>query len=98
MNPTGAEAQAVLDVPVLIGSVRNGRRSADVARVVVDALGRRDGVRAGTIDLAEPELPILRDRTTRADAPPPVRAMGEAVARADGLVIVGRPEERPGPP
>ena len=78
-----------LSIPVLLGTIRVGRRSAHVARLL---LGRLDGhgeVATALIDLAELDLPVMRHRLGETDAAPPgAVGLSEELSRADGLVIV----------
>jgi NAD(P)H-dependent FMN reductase len=87
-----------LEIPVLLGTIRAGRRSGDVARLVRDELGRRDGITTHLIDLAEYDFPVMRERLSQAERPPGgLREFSAALARADGLAIVA-PEYKNGYP
>jgi NAD(P)H-dependent FMN reductase len=93
---TGGEAYR--NIPVLLGSRRVGRRSARVARFLLNGLAARDGIVTDLIDLAEVDLPILRERPDETDTPPPSFPSFRAkVAGAQGLVIVA-PEYKGGYP
>ncbi|QEH38545.1 FMN-dependent NADPH-azoreductase [Aquisphaera giovannonii] len=95
---TGDATARALNLPVLVGSVREGRRSIHVARHVGDALARREGIEAGLIDLSEFDLPILIERPQQADRPPPgYEPFQSRLRAADGLVIVS-PEYKGGIP
>src|SRR5690348_825293 len=59
-----------LDIPVLLGSARHGRRSDLVAGLVFEHLRRRPQVAARLFDLATLDLPIMRRRGSEADPPP----------------------------
>ncbi len=72
-----------LFIPVILGTVRKGRRSEQVAKLMVDEVAKRPGVETELIDIAK--LPIQVD-DTGTDAPIP--GFREAMARMDGLVIV----------
>ncbi len=75
-------------VPVLLGTVRRGRRSEAVARAVVAALQAR-GVATSLLDLADPPIPMLVERRTRLDPrDPAVEALGRALDAADALLVV----------
>ena len=59
-----------LTIPVLLGTIRASRRSAHVARLL---LGRLEGlakVATALIDLADLDLPVMRDRLGETDAAP----------------------------
>lgn len=72
-----------LYIPVILGTTRQGRMSAPVARFVVDELSRVEGVETGLIDLADIPLPVddagesIKDTTFASN-----------MDRADGLAIV----------
>jgi NAD(P)H-dependent FMN reductase len=72
-----------LYIPVLLGTVRKGRRSLAVARLMAAELARRPGIETELIDVAE--LPLRTD-----DAGEAIKDAGFAARmdRADGLVIV----------
>lgn len=78
-----------LKVLVLLGSVRHGRVSDRVATFVMQRLARLDGVVPQLVDLEAVGLPVMDERLGRVDPEPPgLRALGEAIAGADGIVIV----------
>ncbi len=78
-----------LDIPVLLGSVRRGRRSPVVARWVHRRLLARGGVASDLVDLAELELPVMEERLRMRDDPPDgLEGLSAGIDRADGLVIV----------
>ena len=79
----GASPQRPLFIPVILGTARKGRMSANAARVVLEVLQQRDGVETELIDIC--------------DLPMPVDDAGEAIksadfsakmTRADALAIV----------
>jgi NAD(P)H-dependent FMN reductase len=72
-----------LNIPVVLGTTRKGRRSANVAATMAELLGRRAGVQTALIDLTNLPLPID-------DAGEAVKDSGfaAAMAAADGLVLV----------
>lgn len=79
---------APLRIPVLIGSVRRGRRSIRAARFAVDRLTRA-GADATLLDLAELDLPVMEERLHMRDDPPPgLERFSETIASADAVVIV----------
>src|SRR5262245_5675970 len=72
-----------LSIPVILGTVRQGRMSAHAARFMVDHLATKRGVETELIDIAT--LPL-----TTADAGEATKdaALSATLTRADGLVIV----------
>jgi len=72
-----------LFVPVLLGTVRQGRMSLPVARLVVSELSRRPGIETELIDIARIPLPI--DDAGQAIKDPTFAAQ---MSRADALVVV----------
>ncbi len=81
-----------LHLPVLLGTVRRGRHSAAVARLVHDLLARREGVVTELIDIRQ--LDIATD-----DAGEAVKQaeFADTISVADGFVIVA-PEYNHGYP
>jgi NAD(P)H-dependent FMN reductase len=87
-----------LFIPVLLGTIRSGRRSAHVARYILRALESRGGIDTELIDLAELDLPVMRCRLNETDSPPPgLVEFSATLARADGLAIIA-PEYKNGYP
>jgi len=72
-----------LYIPVILGTTRQGRMSAAVARFVVDELSRVEGVETGLIDLADIPLPVDDAGESIKDA-----TFATNMDRADGLAIV----------
>ena len=78
-----------LTIPVLLGTVRAGRRSAHVARLLLGRLEDRGDVATALVDLADLDLPVMRHRLGETDdAPPDAVDLSEKLSRADGLGIV----------
>jgi NAD(P)H-dependent FMN reductase len=87
-----------LNIPVLLGTIRVGRRSAHVARLLLGRLEGRNDVATALIDLADLDIPVMRDRLGETDdAPSGAVGLSEKLIRADGLVIVA-PEYKNGYP
>ena len=87
-----------LYIPVLLGTIRIERQSVHVARFIVEKLYEYEDVETELIDLAAYDIPLLEQRLSRmVDPPPGLRAFGEAMRRADGLLIVA-PEYKNGYP
>ena len=85
-----------LTIPVLLGTIRAGRRSAHVARLLLGRLEGRDEVATALIDLADLDLPVMRHRLGETDdAPPGAVGLGEELGRADGLTGHNRIGFRP---
>jgi len=72
-----------LSIPVILGTVRQGRRSAHVARLMVSELSRRSGVTTELIDIAA--LPLRVDEAGEATKDPSFAAQMNG---ADALVVV----------
>jgi NAD(P)H-dependent FMN reductase len=72
-----------LNIPVILGTTRKGRASANVARLLADLLNRRAGVDSAVIDIASVSFPID-------DAGEAIKSaeFSAAMTKADGLVIV----------
>ena len=72
-----------LNIPVILGTSRKGRASVHAAKLLVDLLNRRAGVRSEVIDIASLPLPVD-------DAGEAIKsaAFSAMIAAADGLVIV----------
>jgi len=77
------EPDRALFVPVLLGTVRQGRMSLPVARLLVSELSRRPGIETEMIDIARIPLPI--DDAGQAIKDPTFAAQ---MSRADALVVV----------
>ncbi len=78
-----AERLRPLFIPVILGTVRKGRRSQPAAQLVFDELARRPGVETELIDIAT--LPLRVDDAGEATKIPTYAASME---RADALVVV----------
>jgi NAD(P)H-dependent FMN reductase len=72
-----------LFIPVILGTVRKGRASENVARFVYEETSKREGVTSELIDLRD--LRIAVDDAGEAIKDPKFSA---TVARADGLILV----------
>ncbi len=88
----------MLNVLVILGSVRRGRMSERVATFVMNRLAAAEGISAELVDLAVLDLPIMEERLGRIETPPPgVPELGAKIEAADALVIVS-PEYNHGYP
>jgi NAD(P)H-dependent FMN reductase len=78
-----------LRLPVILGSVRRGRRSPVVAQFIHDRLTGRDRVATELVDLADLDLPVMEERLRLRDDPPAgLEDLAQRIDLADGLVIV----------
>src|SRR5918993_3633126 len=72
-----------LYIPVILGTVRKGRASENVARFVIEQVAKREGVETELIDVRELKFPT--DDAGEQIKDPRFSAI---CARADGLVLV----------
>jgi len=72
-----------LFIPVILGTVRRGRMSQPVARLMVSELSRRPGIETELIDVAR--IPLRIDDAGEAIKDPTFSAQ---MSRADALVVV----------
>ena len=79
----GMSTDRPLFIPVILGTPRKGRASANVAKFVFGEVQKREGVKTELIDIRELGFPI--DNAGEAIKDP---KFSETVARADGLVLV----------
>jgi len=88
----------MLNVLVILGSVRRGRMSERVATFVMNRLAATPDVQAELVDLAVLDLPIMEERLGKIDpAPAGVPELGAKIEAADALIIVS-PEYNHGYP
>ena len=88
----------MINIPVICGSTRRGRKTIRVAKFVHSTLSDRTGVTTPFVDLLELDLPMMKERLRfDEDAPESVRKWSGIVDEADGLVIVS-PEYNHGYP
>jgi NAD(P)H-dependent FMN reductase len=85
---------APLFLPILLGTVRQGRESEKVARVLLDRMGRRPEIETRLFDPREMCLPMDDEGQELKFRNPEYR---DAIVRADGLVLVS-PEYNHGYP
>ena len=72
-----------LFIPVILGTVRKGRASENVARFVFEEVSKREGVTTQLIDLCDMEIAMDDAGEAIKDA-----EFSATIARADGLVLV----------
>jgi azobenzene reductase len=88
----------MLNVLVILGSVRSGRMSDRVATFVMSRLAATADVQAELVDLAVLDLPIMEERLGRIEPTPPgVAELGAKIEAADAMIIVS-PEYNHGYP
>ncbi len=79
----------MLRIPVLLGTVRKGRKSERVARFVVGRLERSENVTTELLDPAPLHLPLMEERLRFLDSPPAgLPELAKKIADSDALVIV----------
>jgi NAD(P)H-dependent FMN reductase len=78
-----SDATRPLFIPVILGTVRRGRMSLPVARLLAAEVGRRPGVETALIDVAA--LPLRVDDAGQAIKDP---GFAGQMRRADALVVV----------
>ena len=79
-----------INIAVLNGSVRMGRKSPQVAEYLVQQLNNSgDNVKAHYLDLAEYNLPIMQERRgIHPNLPASAEKLGVALENADALIVV----------
>ncbi len=77
------EASRPLYIPVILGTVRVGRTSANAARLLAQEIAKRPGIETDLIDIAK--LPLPTNNAGEAIKDPGFSAKMD---RADALVIV----------
>ena len=87
-----------LYVPIILGSTRRGRQSDKPARWIERRLRDTGRCEVELLDLAEYDFPIMEERLTMRDDPPPrAQEFSDKLRRADAIVIV-TPEYNSGYP
>jgi NAD(P)H-dependent FMN reductase len=88
----------VIKLPLLLGTVRSGRRSEDVARYLLTKLEADPRFRPELLDLATYRFGLLEQRPSEmAEPPEALDAFSKRLREADALVIVS-PEYKGGIP
>ena len=87
----------MLNIPIILGSTRRGRQSQKVADFLLQRM-LAAGVQAEVLDLADYDFPVMEERLSRRDDPPPrLKEFAGKIATADALCIVS-PEYNNGYP
>jgi NAD(P)H-dependent FMN reductase len=77
------------EIAVLCGSVRQGRKSINVANWFAQSLAQVPGITVNFLDLAEYDLPIMSERRGRhPNLPEAAEKLGAQLERADALLVV----------
>jgi len=85
-------------VPILLGSVRIGRRSGAVAAYILARLAKDPRFKSELLDLADYHFEILEQRPSEMDEPPhELEAFSAKLRDADALLVVS-PEYKAGIP
>ncbi|MHB1286061.1 MAG: NADPH-dependent FMN reductase [Leptospirales bacterium] len=85
-------------IPVLIGSVRRGRQTPKAALFVKNRMEATGKITSELIDLREINLPVMEERLSyREDPPPGLQFLSDKIRNGDGLVLVS-PEYNNGIP
>lgn len=78
-----------MDIAIILGSVRKGRKSHLVANHLFQALQAQEGVEPLLLDLQEYNLPLLEEQWAQQDPPPgPLARFGQALHQADGIILI----------
>lgn len=86
------------NIPVLTGTRRTGNLSSRVAQYVVRRLNALGFVETPLLDLSIYDFPILEERLSHLEAPPPgLQEFSDILRAADALIIVS-PEYKNGVP
>lgn len=79
----------MFSIPILLGTVRRGRKSPRVAQFIADRLRKSARVETEILDPDPLHLPLMEERLRFLDNPPDgLPAFAKKIADADGLVIV----------
>lgn len=79
----------MLNIAIVIGSVRTGRHSHKAAYFLEKKLNERKDVSVKVIDLIKYEIPILEERLGRTNNPPPaVKEAAKILDQSDAIILV----------
>jgi len=84
------QKEDVLKVGIVIGSVREGRNAASVAKWIYDFANKRNDSNTTyeLVDLGDYNLPLLGEETNQADAEAQIKAWSDKMASFDAYVFV----------
>lgn len=78
-----------MKISVILGSIRDERKSDRIARYLMDRLSAYPNVRPVLLDLAVCQLPVFDSRWTQSESPDPsLVSFGEALSSSDGLILI----------
>src|SRR5699024_3816952 len=77
-----------LNIGIVIGSVREGRRAEPVANWILDFAQQRGDANYELVDLADYPLPFLGAATDQPDAEEVIASWSEKMASFDGYIFV----------
>jgi NAD(P)H-dependent FMN reductase len=87
-----------LDIPIVLGSIRIGRKSRSIALFIHSRMAADPRLKADLLDLGEYSFPMMEQRLSEIKvAPPGLQEFSDKLERADGLLIVS-PEYKGGVP
>src|SRR3984893_1572787 len=87
-----------LDIPIVLGSIRIGRKSRYIALFIHSRMAADPRLKSDLLDLGEYSFPMMEQRLSEMRvAPPGLQEFSDKLERADGLLIVS-PEYKGGVP
>jgi len=87
-----------INLPLLVGCSREGRRSIHVARYLHERLARAEGIASPWLDLGDYDFPIMEERMQEMEQiPDDLLTFSKTLADADAILIV-TPEYKNGYP
>ena len=85
-----------LDIPIVVGSIRIGRKSRSIALFIHSRMAADPRLKADLLDLGDYSFPMMEQRLSEMKvAPPGLQEFSDKLERADGLLIVS-PEYKGG--
>src|SRR5271165_7213109 len=87
-----------LDIPIVLGSIRIGRKSRSIALFIHSRMAADPRLKADLLDLGEYSFPMMDQRLSEMKTVPPgLQSFSDKLEVADGLLIVS-PEYKGGVP
>ncbi len=78
-----------MNIALILGSVREGRKTDRVALYLKELLERQEGVSVTLLDLAEFRLPVFSSRWAKeSDPDPAIVAFAKELSQADSMVLI----------